>query len=229
MLWFRQLFEKESSSYTYLLADSESLESIIIDPVVTTLDRDLLLLEELGLKLLYSLETHIHADHITSSGMLRKKLGCQIVLGKATGVAGADVYVEDGDRLSFGRFSLEALATPGHTLGCTSFYGEGRIFTGDTLLIRGCGRTDFQEGSSESLYHSVREKLFRLPEDTLVYPAHDYQGRTCSSLKEEKQFNIRLRDGISQEKFSRIMGNLNLAPPQHLKVAVPANQKLGLN
>ena len=225
---FRQLFESESSTYTYILADSESREAIIIDPVIETMERDLELLSQLKLQLKYILETHVHADHITSGGRLRQKTKAQIVLGEKSKLETADVLLKDGELLKCGSLIIKAIATPGHTDSCTSFYTGSMVFSGDALMIRGCGRTDFQQGSSATLFNSVREKLFSLPDDTLVYPGHDYKGRTCSSIREEKEFNPRLNLTKSETEFSEIMENLNLAPPKKIGVAVPANLKSGL-
>lgn len=227
-LVFRQLFESESSTYTYILADSVTKEAIIIDPVKETLERDMSLLEEMHLKLKYILETHVHADHITSAGTLKEKTKAKIVLGVGTGLETADVLLEDNETLSFGSHKIKAIRTPGHTNGCTSYYIDGYVFTGDALLIRGCGRTDFQEGSAETLYKSVKGRLFLLPKDTLVYPGHDYQGRTCSSIAEEMQSNPRLRISVSEGDFIEIMNNLKLEKPKKIDVAVPANLKHGL-
>ncbi len=227
-LIFRQLFEPISSTYTYILGDSESKEALIIDPVQETMERDLQILSELHLNLKVILETHIHADHITSSGPLREKTGAAIFVGAGTDLTTADRLLKDGESFNWGSFEMKTLATPGHTDGCTSFYMAPFVFTGDALLIRGCGRTDFQQGSSETLFHSVRDKLFTLPEETLVYPAHDYKGRTCSSIKEEKEFNPRLKMSNSMDDFKTIMENLNLSPPKKIDVAVPANQNSGL-
>lgn len=226
-LIFRQLFEKESSTYTYLLADAHTKEGIIIDPVQETLTRDLKLLDELEIKLKYVLDTHVHADHITSSSEIKKATGAEIVLGAATEVSCSDILVADQEELSFGEFKVKAIATPGHTNGCTSFLVKNMVFTGDTLLIRGSGRTDFQEGSSEMLYKNVHEKLFTLPEETLVYPGHNYAGHQVSTIKEEMKFNPRLGGGKSLEEFSKIMKGLNLAHPKKIDVAVPANLKCG--
>ena len=226
-LIFRQWFESESSTYTYLLADSKTKEAIIIDPVQETLDRDLTLIKEMGLKIKYTVETHIHADHVTSANKIKEKTGAQMVLGSGTQLKTADILLKDQESISFGEFSLKAILTPGHTDGCTSYYIPGYVFTGDALLIRGCGRTDFQQGSSKTLFHSVREKLFSLPDETLVYPGHDYKGRTCSSIAEEKAHNPRLHLKISEAQFIEIMNNLNLDKPKKIDIAVPANLKHG--
>ncbi|HAP91935.1 MAG TPA: Zn-dependent hydrolase, partial [Gammaproteobacteria bacterium] len=180
-LFFRPLFEKESSTYTYLLADSDTKEAIIIDAVAETQQRDIGLIEELGLDLKYIIETHVHADHITSSCPLKQKfVNAQIVLGETNPVACADVLIKDGDNLQFGQYDITAMSTPGHTDGCMSFIVGDKVFTGDALLIRSCGRCDFQGGSAEKLFDSI-SRLFTLPDETYVYPAHDYGGRTVSS------------------------------------------------
>lgn len=227
-LLFRQLFESESSTYTYLIADDSSREAIIIDPVKETLERDIKLIKELGLTLKYILETHVHADHITSSGPMRDLIGGEIALGEANHLKTVDHLLKDNQELQFGAYKVKAIATPGHTAGCVSYLVERFVFTGDTLLIRGCGRTDFQEGDSQQLFHSVREKLFVLSDDVLVYPGHDYQGRTCSSIGEEKKWNPRLDLNKSEKEFIQIMKNLNLQDPKKIAVAVPANLNSGL-
>lgn len=226
-LIFRQLFETESSTYTYILADGKTKEAIIIDPVQETYDRDMTLIQEMGLKLKYCLETHIHADHITSAKKIKEKTGAQLVLGAGSKLKTADILLNDNENLQFGEITLKAILTPGHTDGCTSYYTPGYVFTGDTLLIRGCGRTDFQQGSSQTLFHSVREKLFSLPNETLVYPGHDYKGRTCSSIAEEKENNPRLNLKIKENEFVEIMKNLKLDKPKKIDTAVPANLNHG--
>jgi glyoxylase-like metal-dependent hydrolase (beta-lactamase superfamily II)/rhodanese-related sulfurtransferase len=227
---FRQLFDPASSTYTYLLADEQTREAVIIDPVLEQVDRDAQLVEELGLRLLYSLDTHVHADHVTGSGSLSNRLGAKTVLSERAGVGYADVLVKDGDTVRFGRHALEVRETPGHTDGCLTFVtGEHALaFTGDALLIRGCGRTDFQQGDSRALYASVHEKIFSLPDATLIYPGHDYKGRSCSSVGEEKQHNPRLGKGKTLEEFVAIMAALHLAPPKQIAVALPANLHCGV-
>lgn len=226
---FFQLFDKESSTYTYILGDSYSGEAILIDPVHEMLQRDLTLIKEAGLDLKYILETHVHADHITSSGELRRLTGAKICLGSENEVPCADVLLRDGDTLDFGSLQVKTISTPGHTGGCVSYLIGNMVFTGDTLLVRGCGRTDFQSGDSYTLYSSVRDKLFTLPENTIVYPGHDYRGFTSSTIKLEKRFNLRLNLDISLDEFVHIMSNLNLSNPKKMEVAVPANMSCGLN
>ncbi len=226
---FRQLFDPQSSTYTYLLADSLTREALLIDPVFDHARRDAALIEELGLKLEFTLETHVHADHVTGAALLKRRLGSQIALSKASGAEGADRYLADGDAVAFGKRSVEARATPGHTGGCLSYVLDDRsmAFTGDALLIRGCGRTDFQQGSAPLLFQSVRERLFSLPEDCLLYPGHDYRGLTASSVGEEKKYNPRLALAIHEADFTGYMTNLGLAHPKLMEVAVPANLRCG--
>ncbi|XP_017638665.1 persulfide dioxygenase ETHE1 homolog, mitochondrial isoform X1 [Gossypium arboreum] len=235
-LLFRQLFEKESSTYTYLLADCSHPDkpALLIDPVDRTVDRDLNLVKELGLKLIYAMNTHVHADHVTGTGLIKGKVpGVKSVISKASG-SKADVFVEAGDKISFGDLFLEVRATPGHTMGCVTYVtGDGpdqpqprMAFTGDALLIRGCGRTDFQGGSSQQLYKSVHSQIFTLPKETLLYPAHDYKGFSVTTVGEEMLYNPRLTK--DEETFKNIMENLNLAYPKMIDVAVPANMVCGL-
>ena len=229
---FRQLFEAETSTYTYLLADEATHEAVLIDAVRETLERDVKLLQELGLTLKYVLETHVHADHVTSAGVLRERLGAQTVVSKAGGAPCADVAVKQGDTIRFGAQAIEVRATPGHTDGCVTYLvrdGEKTMaFTGDALLIRGCGRTDFQQGDARRLYHSIHEQIFTLPDETFVYPGHDYLGRTVSTVGEEKRLNPRVGGGKSEDEFVGIMANLKLARPKKIDEAVPANLKCGL-
>lgn len=229
---FRQLFEPQTSTYSYLLADDETREAVLIDPVRETIDRDVKLLEELGLALRFVLETHVHADHITSAGPLRERFGAETVVSKAGGAPCADRPVVDGDVIGFGRHRIEVRATPGHTDGCVTYVlrdgATTRAFTGDALLIRGCGRTDFQQGDARKLYRSVHNQVFTLPDDTLVYPAHDYQGRTVSTVAEEKRLNPRLGVDVDEDTCVAIMANLKLAAPKQIEQAVPANLKCGM-
>ena len=227
---FRQLFDQDSSTYTYLLADEQTREAVIIDPVIEQYDRDRVLIEELDLKLIYTLDTHIHADHVTGSGLLRERFGAKSVVSERAGVVCPDVQVKQGDRIHFGQHELEVRETPGHTSGCLSYLcaREQMVFTGDALLIRGCGRTDFQQGSAAELYQSVYTQLFTLPENVTVYPAHDYKGRTASSVGEERRLNPRLGQGKSQEDFIAIMNGLNLPYPRKIDSSLPANARCGL-
>ena len=216
-----------SKTLTYLVWDSESKEALLIDPVLENVERDTKAVNELGLTLKYTLETHVHADHITGGSKLKETLGSQTVIGKATGVSCADIVLDDRQKLPFAGKEIEAIATPGHTNGCTTFLFNGWMFTGDTLLIRGCGRTDFQEGSPETLFFSVRGKLFTYSDDTKVLPGHDYKGLFESTIGEEKKYNPRLGLDKSEADFVEIMNNLNLADPAKIKEAVPANMNCG--
>lgn len=225
---FQQLFDAESSTYTYIIADKKTKEAAIIDPVLETVDRDIKLIDELGLRVIYALDTHIHADHITGAGELRERLGLKTAVSQAAAVECADVALEHGQELLLGDKKIKVIATPGHTNTCLSYYFEGMIFTGDALLIRSCGRTDFQQGSSDKLFHSVREKLFKLPGETVVYPAHDYRGHTSSTIATERQFNARLNESIDLEGFKKIMSELKLTDPKKIHEAVPANLACGI-
>jgi glyoxylase-like metal-dependent hydrolase (beta-lactamase superfamily II)/rhodanese-related sulfurtransferase len=229
VLIFRQLFDQQSSTYTYLLADSGASEAVLIDPVFEQVRRDAALVAELGLKLLWTLETHVHADHITGAWLHKQRLGSRIALGAKSGAEGADRLLAHGERIAFGHRALEARATPGHTDGCMTFVLDDRsmAFTGDAVLIRGCGRTDFQQGSPHALYRSVREQVFSLPESCLLYPAHDYRGLTVSSVGEERIFNPRLGGQILEDDFAGYMNHLGLAHPKQMDVAVPANLRCG--
>lgn len=223
---FRQLFDKESSTYTYLLADPTTREALLIDPVLEKVDRDLKLIGEMGLKLLYSLETHVHADHITGAGKLREKTGCRVGVCHAAGVDCADLPLAERATIQVGPLVLRVLETPGHTDTCLCYVASDRVFTGDTLFVRGCGRTDFQSGSAESLYDSVTEKLFRLPDTTLVFPGHDYNGFSNSTIGEEKRYNPRLTK--SRTDFVKFMREQKLEQPKRIHEAVPANLRCGL-
>lgn len=227
-LIFHQLFEKETSTYTYLLADSKTREAILIDPVIEMVDRDIKLIEELNVKLKYVLDTHVHADHITASSEIKKRTGAKVGISSAYDMSCADLRLEDGQELKFGDYTIKVIHTPGHTSGCLSYHIENMIFTGDALLVRGCGRTDFQEGSAEKLFHSVRDKIFALSDDTIIFPGHDYNGFTKTSIHEEKQFNPRLNLEISKMQFVEIMRNLKLAYPKKIDEALPANLQCGV-
>lgn len=224
---FRQLFDRESSTYTYLIADTVTKAAILIDSVLEQVSRDLKLLEELGLTLSYCLETHIHADHITGMTKLRETTGCLGILPETTQVSCADRYIKDGETLQLGKILLEAIATPGHTDSHMAYRVNGdRVLTGDALLIHGCGRTDFQNGDAGMLFDSVRTRLFTLPDQTLVYPGHDYQGHTVSTIGEEKQWNPRFA-GRDRRSFIEFMASLNLSKPKRMKEAIPANECCG--
>jgi len=227
---FRQLWDPDSFTYTYLLADEDDGQALLIDPVREQVPRDVQLLRELGLRLVYALETHVHADHVTGGGELRKLLGCQLVVGARSGVRTADIRVGDGDSIRFGRHVIEARETPGHTNGCVTYVSHeaGMAFTGDALLIRGCGRTDFQQGDARVLYESVRKKILSLPGATRLYPGHDYRGLTVTTVAEERRFNFRLGDAKTIDEFVGVMNNLRLAYPQRMDEAVPANLASGV-
>ncbi|EME32102.1 hydroxyacylglutathione hydrolase [Galdieria sulphuraria] len=242
-LLFRQLFDRESYTYTYLLADLrfEEKPAVLIDPVDTQVQRDVKLVTELGVQLLYGLNTHVHADHVTGTGMLKKELKTvKSVISKASG-AKADVHLDPYEKLHFGNFYLEARPTPGHTSGCVTYvlydskphetpnvfyYVPRMAFTGDALLIRGCGRTDFQQGNSELLYESVHKHILSLPDDTLLYPAHDYHGRNVTTVEEEKKWNTRLSK--TREEFLFMMKELKLDYPKLIDFALPRNMCCGI-
>lgn len=226
---FRQLFDPQSSTYTYLLGDAASREAVLIDPVFEQVRRDAALVEELGLKLLWTLETHVHADHVTGAWLLRQKLGSRIALSQAGGAEGADRHLAHGEKIQFGQRHLEARATPGHTSGCMTYVLDDRsmAFTGDALLIRGCGRTDFQQGDPRTLFRSVREQVFSLPDACLLYPGHDYRGLTVTSVGEEKRYNPRLAESVGEGDFVGYMNHLGLPHPKQMDAAVPANLQCG--
>jgi len=230
MLIFRQLFDQQSATYTYLLADRKSSEAVIIDPVFEQARRDAALVEELGLRLLYTLDTHVHADHVTGASMLKRRVDAQIAVSAASGVTGADRYLIEDDEVAFGERHLRIRATPGHTHACITFVldDESMAFTGDCLLIRGSGRTDFQQGDPRVMYQSVHRQILTLPEACLLYPAHDYHGLTATSVAEELRFNPRLGGELSEDDFVGYMANLRLPHPRKIDIAVPANLKCGL-
>jgi glyoxylase-like metal-dependent hydrolase (beta-lactamase superfamily II)/rhodanese-related sulfurtransferase len=229
MLIFRQLFDLQSSTYTYLLGDSGSREAVLIDPVFEQARRDAALVSELELRLRYTLETHVHADHVTGAWMLKRQFGSRIALARTSGAVGADCHLAQGDRVEFGARYLQVRATPGHTNGCLTYVldDESMAFTGDCLLIRGSGRTDFQQGDPHALYRSVHTQILTLPPDCLLYPAHDYRGLTVTSVAEERRFNPRLGGEIGEADFAGYMDNLHLPHPKQIDVAVPANLKCG--
>lgn len=224
---FRQLFDQASCTYTYLIADVELREAILVDAVKQQVSRDLKLLNELGLTLRYCLETHVHADHVTGAGELRKVTGCLAIVPTRAQVSCADRHIDHGEILTLGEIIVEALATPGHTDSHMAYLvNSNRVLTGDALFIRGCGRTDFQSGDAGKLYDSVTQRLFTLPGTTLVYPGHDYRGHTLSTIAEEKQWNPRFV-GRDRQSFSEFMQTLNLPSPQKMMEAVPANESCG--
>ena len=224
---FRQLFDSTSSTYTYLLASRHGGEALIIDPVLERVDRYIQLLKELDLRLVKAIDTHLHADHITGLEALRERTRCITVMGEQTKADVVSIRVGDGDRVGIEGLSLEALYTPGHTDDSYSYIMADRVFTGDTLLIRGTGRTDFQNGDPRAQYDSLFGRLLKLPDETMVYPAHDYKGDTVSTIGEEKAFNPRLQVQ-SVDEYADLMNNLNLPNPKMMDVAVPANMRIGL-
>jgi glyoxylase-like metal-dependent hydrolase (beta-lactamase superfamily II)/rhodanese-related sulfurtransferase len=229
MIVFRQLFDPQSSTFTYLLADKPGGEAVLIDPVFGQAPRDSALVRELGLSLRFTLETHVHADHVTGAWLMKQRLGSAIALSAASGADGADRLLADRDRVAFGKRYLQVRATPGHTAGCLTYVldDETMAFTGDCLLVRGCGRTDFQQGDARALYRSVHAQIFSLPEACLVYPAHDYRGLTATSVGEERRFNPRLGGQLSEDDFVGHMRALGLPHPKQIDIAVPANLKCG--
>ena len=229
MLVFRQLFDLPSSTYTYLLGDAASGEALLIDPVFENERRDLALLRELGLRLLATLDTHVHADHVTGAWLLKQRCGSQILLAEVAQAVNADRLLRHGDRVAFGQRYLEVRATPGHTSACLSYVLDdlSMAFTGDSLLIRGCGRTDFQQGDPSQLYRSVQQQILSLPPSCLLYPAHDYRGLTVTSVAEERRFNPRLGGDVNEADFAGYMNHLGLPHPKLMDIAVPANLRCG--
>jgi len=229
MLIFRQLIDPQSSTYTYLLADGKAREAVLVDPVFEQARRDAALIAELGLKLLATIETHVHADHVTGAWLMQRRAGSRIGVSAASGAEGADLYFGHGDRIAFGARYLQVRATPGHTRGCVTFVldDESLALTGDCLLIRGSGRADFQQGDARVLYRSVHAQIFTLPAACLLYPGHDYRGLTATSVAEERRFNPRLGGEIGEDDFVGYMSNLRLPHPKKIDLAVPANLKCG--
>ena len=230
---FRQLFDQESSTYTYLIADLQTHEAVLVDPVVENTDRDLKLLQELELTLVFCLETHIHADHITGTGELRDRTGCRGLVPENAHADCASGFVKHGETLTVGSVTIEAIETHGHTDSHMAYRVNGtHVLTGDALFIRGCGRTDFQGGDAGILYDHVTQRLFTLPDSTLVYPAHDYRGHTVSTIGEEKRWNPRFVDTDATQRrqradFIQLMDSLDLPDPQKIMEAVPANESCG--
>jgi len=230
---FRQLFDRESCTYTYVLGDGSTGQAALVDTVREHVGRDLELLDQLGLKLTAVVETHVHADHVTGAGELRKRTGATCYVPRLGGAPCADVSLADGDTVRVGPIALRVLATPGHTSGCVSYLvavgsaEADRVLTGDALLVRGCGRTDFQEGDAGRLWDSVHSRLLSLPDATLVYPAHDYRGMTVSTIGEEKRHNPRLGGARTRAEFVELMAALDLPPPAKIAEALPANRACG--
>ncbi|HEX6362746.1 MAG TPA: MBL fold metallo-hydrolase [Albitalea sp.] len=225
---FRQLFEPLSSTYTYLLGCEDTGQAVLVDPVVNAMDRDLQALQALGLVLAYTLDTHIHADHVTAARHLKERVGSRIAAPAVDRLPCVDRGIEDGVPFVVGSVRIEPIHTPGHTDGHFAYRAGERVFTGDALLIDGCGRTDFQNGDAATLYRSVRERLFTLPDDVLVYPAHDYQQRRVSTIAQERARNPRLGGERTLEAFVELMGSLNLPYPKFIDYAVPGNRQCGV-
>lgn len=225
-MFLRQLFDADTWTYTYLVADPASGKALLIDPVRDQVERDLKLITELGYTLEYALDTHVHADHVTGAGLLRERTGCKIVSGEF-GPESADLRLKHGERLQLGGLELKVLATPGHTDDSVSYHLDRHLFTGDALFVRGTGRTDFQAGDAGQLYDSITNHIFSLPDSTCIWPGHDYKGQTVSTVGEEKRLNPRVA-GKSREEFIHIMDALQLPEPKYIHQAVPANREVGL-
>jgi len=224
---FEQFFEPDSSTFTYLLGCKHTRQAVLIDTVECDVEKYVAALHQHGLTLVYTLETHVHADHVTAADTLRKRLGSKSVVHRDAGAMCGDLLVTDGIHVQVGSIDIEVRYTPGHTNGCVSYYVGDRIFTGDALLIGGCGRTDFQQGNAGQLYDSIHKQIFSLPDETLIYPGHDYNGNTVSTVGQEKRENKRLGGKKSRQEFVEIMANLKLAYPKQIDVALPANQACG--
>lgn len=227
MIKSRQLFDQETWTYTYLVFEDISNECVLIDSVLEQIERDLLLIQRLGLNLIGLLETHVHADHVTAAKEIKLRTNVKVYYGSKSGVDCADVLLEDGDTLNLGKYEIRAIHTPGHTIGCTTYYIDNKLFTGDTLFIGGTGRTDFQGGSADNTYDSCREKIFTYPDDTLIYPAHNYKGLTVSTVREERKWNPNVGDGITRAEFIENEKNKDRSYPHRFDVAVPANTACG--
>lgn len=222
----RQLFDQDTFTYTYVVADMQAKQAALIDPVLSQVERDLALLDQLGLELTHVLDTHVHADHVTAAGELRQRTGARVV-ASPLGAECADTKVSDGDELRVGGVAIRVLGTPGHTDDSLSYVVDNNVFTGDALFVRGTGRTDFQNGSADDLWQSITQKLFALPDHTIIWPGHDYRGHSNSTVGEEKQHNPRVASK-TKEQFVALMNGLNLPRPKYLDVAVPANRECGL-
>ena len=227
MINIRQLFDQDTWTFTYLVFDDESKESVLIDPVLEQINRDLSLVERPGLTLIGVLETHVHADHITAANEIRTRTSVKIYYGSKTGVKESDVLLNDGDRIQLGNYFITAIHTPGHTEGCTTYFIDNKLFTGDTLFIGGTGRTDFQGGSAEDTFESCRNKLFIYSDSTLVYPAHNYEGFTVSTVGEERSWNPNVGDGTTKQGFINNENKKDRPYPRRFDVSVPANMKCG--
>ena len=228
-LIFRQLFDEKSSTYSYIIGDTGTRQAIIIDPVRDQIDRDIRLLGELWLTLVSILDTHIHADHITGSGLLRERTGAKIAMWVWARIAQPDILLADGELLAIWDIQILTIATPGHTDGCTSYLIWDMLFSGDALLIRKTGRTDFQWGSAERLYESIQHSIYTLPDTTRIYPGHDYTGQTMSTVGEEKKYNTRIKDTTTVTEFIETMQTVRLDYPKYIDIALPANMYLGLD
>lgn len=224
---FEQFFEPDSSTFTYLLGCEHTRQAVLIDTVECDVEKYVAALHQHGLTLVYTMETHVHADHVTAADSLRKRLGSKSVVHRDAGTMCGDLLVTDGIHVQVGSLDIEVRYTPGHTNGCVSYYVGDRIFTGDALLIGGCGRTDFQQGNAGQLYDSIHKQIFSLPDKTLIYPGHDYNGNTVSTVGQEKRENKRLGGQKSRQEFVEIMANLKLAYPKQIDIALPANQACG--
>jgi len=222
-----QLFDPGSSTYSYLLWDPASREAVLIDPVQDQVTRDLRLVRKLGLKLRYTLETHVHADHITGSGLLRRALNSLVLVHENSRSKCADILLKDGDQVPIGRMKIRVLHTPGHTDSDVSYLTAGMAFTGNTLLIRDCGRTDYRSSDAGTLYDSITERLFSLPDDTIIYPGYDHEGRTFSTVGDEKAHNPRVGNGIPRDRFISISRSLHTEPPLRIHEALPSNVRCG--
>jgi glyoxylase-like metal-dependent hydrolase (beta-lactamase superfamily II) len=225
---FRQVFDNKSSTYTYLIASAKGREAVIIDPVIENVENYIKLLQELDLKLVKVIDTHIHADHVTGASKLKQATNCSTLMGKHTPADAVDIKVKDDEIIKIDQIEIKAMYTPGHTSDSYSFLMENYLFSGDTLLINGTGRTDFQNGSSKDAYNSIFNRLLKLPEDTILYPGHDYNGKESSTIGNEKKFNPRLQVK-NVDEYVELMSNLNLAKPQLIEINVSRNIKLGAN
>ena len=222
----RQLIDSDTCTYTYILWD-DTLEAVIIDPVLEQVNRDLEYIKKLNLNLVYILETHVHADHITGASEIRSQTNAKICYGSKTGVTGSDILLKDNDVINLKSFSIQSIHTPGHTSGCTSYYINGYMFTGDTLFIEGTGRTDFQGGCSKNIYNSIRNKIFTYPNETIIYPGHNYKGLTSSTIEYEKKHNPNVGDNIKIDDYIERERNMNRPYPKRFDIAVPANMFCG--